>query len=132
MEFFVKKVFKTSFWLLGCLLIFNFCVDAQEGVIVHKTIPKLSIDSISLREALFELSRNYNVPIGLEMSLGEESKKQILNLQNSTLEDALNSLIATNSNYQWRLNDGVINVYPKINRDIITQELLELNIDRFV
>src|SRR5690606_9102163 len=53
-------------------------------------------------------------------------------LQNSTLEDALNSLIATNSNYQWRLNDGVINVYPKINRDIITQELLELNIDRFV
>jgi hypothetical protein len=55
-----------------------------------------------------------------------------LNAENERLEDVLNKIVKQIENYKWKINDGVVNIYPIKGRDDRFEKLLDLKINRFV
>lgn len=54
-----------------------------------------------------------------------------VNVENKRLEEVLNIIVKQMKNYQWEVNDGVVNIFPSIGRDKRYEELLALNISSF-
>jgi hypothetical protein len=54
-----------------------------------------------------------------------------LNFKDARLEDVLNELVKQMQNYDWTVNDGVVNIFPIKGRDLRFEKLLELKIRTF-
>lgn len=54
-----------------------------------------------------------------------------LNAESERLEDVLNEIVRQIENYNWEINDGVINIFPVKGRDNRFAKLLDLRIKRF-
>ncbi len=54
-----------------------------------------------------------------------------VNAENESLEAVLNIIIGQMENYEWEINDEVINIFPIKGRDKRLQKLLESNINQF-
>ncbi len=54
-----------------------------------------------------------------------------LDAENERLEDVLNQIIKQITNYKWKINDGVVNIYPIKGRDDRFEKLLNLKIKNF-
>lgn len=55
-----------------------------------------------------------------------------LNHKDTRLEDVMNDIVKQMQNYDWQINDGVINIFPSKGRDPSFERLLELRIREFV
>lgn len=55
-----------------------------------------------------------------------------LNHENARLEDVINDIVKQMQNYDWEINDGVINIFPAKGRNPSFKRLLELRIREFV
>lgn len=55
-----------------------------------------------------------------------------LNHENARLEDVINDIVKQMQNYDWEINDGVINIFPAKGRNPSFKRLLELRIHEFV
>lgn len=55
-----------------------------------------------------------------------------VDLENARLEDVMDSLVSQMRNYQWTINDGVVNIFPKEGRDPRLADLLERKVDEFL
>ncbi|HYG80344.1 MAG TPA: hypothetical protein VD861_08160, partial [Pyrinomonadaceae bacterium] len=92
---------------------------------------QLKINAQEIRLALAELSNEYEVPIGIEL-VSENSRIPDVpinvGVQNATLEDVLNEITRQDSNYMWQLEDGVVNVFPRVNRDEFLADLLSTRV----
>ena len=74
------------------------------------------------------------MPIGVEVSPEDDLLKDrriVLQMNGATLRDVLNSLVSQNPLYTWDIEDGVINVYPRGNREPLLRALLEAKIETF-
>jgi hypothetical protein len=76
------------------------------------------------------------IPIGFEDTSDSDkdtSKKneKIIHLQSGTLREILNSLIKQDPDYDWKVRDGVVNIYPVRARDEILKTLLETRFKSF-
>lgn len=54
-----------------------------------------------------------------------------LDVDNQRLEDVLNKLVPQLNNYEWEINDDVVNIFPVKGGDERYQALLETNITKF-
>lgn len=54
-----------------------------------------------------------------------------LNFKDATLEDVMTSIVAQMKNYDWEINDDVVNIFPIKGRDKRLQRLLDLEIRQF-
>lgn len=55
-----------------------------------------------------------------------------LNHENARLEDVINDIVKQMQNYDWEINDGVINIFPAKDRNPSFKRLLKLKIREFV
>jgi hypothetical protein len=55
----------------------------------------------------------------------------ILDFDNARLEDVVDSLVKQMKNYQWHIDDGVVNIFPAEGRDDRIVKLLALAIPKF-
>lgn len=83
--------------------------DRRFDLLIHKK---------SFQDILVELSREYDVPIGFQVTDDVEnpSCKQSTNLylQNATIDQIMGNVISLCPNYSWSITDEVINIFPAI------------------
>jgi hypothetical protein len=108
----------------------HFAVQQTDDDLLSRPIFNLKAEKMSTLGLLKELAVNYKVPVGFEEATpdnGVESAPEIdINLQRGTVKDVLDIITGVDSKYEWKVIDGVINVYPKIRQnnilDIVVQQ----------
>ena len=116
------------------------CLSAYgSGCLAQSTEDNLLKRRVSLRvkngtmiEALDRLSGEASVPIGWEVTLNDFVRHDInVDLTNTPLKDVLDYLVLAEPSYRWKLENGVINVIPAVDRDDLLEKLLSLRIKQF-
>jgi hypothetical protein len=121
---------------LAALLAFSFVPEASafnEPDLLTQQIKATSIKGETLAQVLDLLSSEYDIPVGIE--LGDEKRtpyrKFNLELAETNLKDFLDSVIAKDPRYTWKLEGGVIHVWPVSGRDTLLATLLDEKISHF-
>lgn len=111
-----------------------------------KTTPlrMVQMKGIEMAHLLAQLAADYGVTIGLEVDPNKPNSPITLDLQNVTFPQLLDGIVQSEPRYQWRENDGCIEVLPvngglslldapirgfqvkDVNRDIAINRLLGL------
>jgi hypothetical protein len=108
-------------------------VEGRGGV-ADVPLRKVSIKGSNLPLALSYIADTYKIPIGVEVSPDDDLLKDrniVVRLQSGTLKEVLNSLVSQVPLYTWEVDDNVVNVFPKGNREPVIKTLLETRIDAF-
>lgn len=104
---------------------------------------KVDLAQMPLRKVLFEensigelfshFSFAYDVPVGLEIARGgDELTLYRMELNQGTLSDLLTQFVTDHKEYEWKIDNGVVSIFPKENyRDPIVRKLLETKISKF-
>jgi hypothetical protein len=69
------------------------------------------IQEVSAYEALQNVSRKYNVVIGMEGVVYKTDPKISLDFSGGTVADLLNAIVAEAPDYRWQNDDGIIHVF---------------------
>jgi hypothetical protein len=80
-----------------------------------------------------ELSLRYDIPIGLETAVNESAfTPYSIDFKKGTLVDLLTQFVSQHSLYAWKIEDGVVSVFPTdAHRDFVAKQLLEVKIRKF-
>lgn len=124
------------FMLLVWLLVFaSVQVFAGRGdELPDSPLRDVNIRRSNLLLALSDLAESHNIPIGVEISPKDDLLKDhkiVVSLKTATLREVLNALINQNPLYTWSIQDGVVNVFPRTDRDPLLKTLLETRIATF-
>jgi|SRR6266404_2662274 len=101
--------------------------------------PKSALRNVTLKErsinlALATIARDYQIPIGIEMSVNGDypvNREIELDFKDATLPEVLNSIVKQDPRYSWKTVDDVINFYPSVSQDALLRDLLETRIGEF-
>ena len=96
-------------------------------------LENVDIERESIGELFSVLSFANNIPIGLEIARGgDQTSLYRIDFQKGTLSDLLTQFVAQYDGYEWKIEDGVLNVFPQEEyRDPVIQELLSTEITSF-
>lgn len=96
-------------------------------------IRAVSIKKQTIAFALDLLTSEYRIPIGIE--LGDAKlcpRREIdLDLPQTTLKEFLDAVVTKDPQYTWKLEGGVIHVWPVKDRDAFIETLLDTKISHF-
>jgi len=100
--------------------------------LVTRRIKNVALEG-QLSYLITSLSLDYNIPLGLEISSDEQlSNRYRVELNDGTLADLMNQIIRQNERYDWSIENGVVNVFPRETyRDAFLIELLKVRIGSF-
>lgn len=70
-----------------------------------------NVQGVSAYEALQNVSRKYNIVIGLEGYVYKTDPKISLDFSGGTVADLLNAFVAQAPDYRWQNDDGIIHVF---------------------
>lgn len=96
--------------------------------LLERSIQDFNLQGSSLLDTLEKLATTYHIPIGFEevvLGRGQPEPKVNLNIQSGTVKEVLNSLTIIDPRYEWKVIDGVINVYPRIKQDSILDAMVD-------
>ena len=105
-----------------------------------RSLPDAPVGDIRFQEknihlALSRISGRYKVPIGLEVASADDllnERSITVQLNGGTLGDVLNAVVSQCPLYTWKVQDGVINVFPTSgNRDPVLKAILAARIQDF-
>jgi len=72
------------------------------------------------------------VPIGLEVARGGTKSPEIyLNFRDANLRQVLDAIVAKDGRYEWTLHNGVVNVTPRADRDVLLRDILDTKVREF-
>ena len=121
---------------VAALLAFGFVSNAgafNEPDLLTRQIKATVIKGKSIAQVLDLLSSEYDIPVGIE--LGDEKRtpyrKINLNLPETNCKDFLDSVIVKDPTYTWKLEGGVIHVWPLSGRDSLLATLLDEKVSHF-
>lgn len=93
---------------------------------------EFQIEDGSVVSVLAEAARASGVPVGLEGARDPDAGPKVsVDIRGGTMRDALEAVVRQDTRYEWRVVDGVINVYPKAGRDDLLPSLLETPVRDF-
>jgi hypothetical protein len=104
----------------------------ERGNLADLPLRAVSIKRSNVPLALHDIADKYNIPIGVEISPDDDllkERKILVQFDSGTLKDALNSVVSQNPLYTWNIEDDVVNVFPKNNREPLLKALLEARIE---
>lgn len=121
---------------LVVLLDFSFVPEASafnKSDLLTRQIKATVIKGESIAQILDRLASDYEIPMGIE--LGDDKltpRREIsFNVPETNLKDFLDSVIAKDSRYAWKLEGGVIHIWPVRDRDTLLATLLDTKISHF-
>jgi hypothetical protein len=121
---------------LTALLAFSLVPEAvafNEPDLLTRQIKATAVKDETIAQVLALLASEYDIPIGIE--LGDEKRTPYLQINldspETNLKDFLDSVIATDPRYTWKLEGGVIHVWPVKERDPLLANLLDEKISHF-
>jgi hypothetical protein len=113
-------------------VVFSLLIGHQTALCQVSDTEELVVEKPNVPNALNEIANFYKKPVGCEYSNnGNEPEKIKVNTAGKTFEEALKDIIAQDSRYEWEYIDGVVNVFPKENRDNILYRFLETRLKHF-
>lgn len=121
---------------LAVVLTFSFVPQASafdEPDLLTRGIKATAIKGESIDQVLDLLAVEYRVPVGIELGDPKVTPYRAidLNLPETNLKDFLNSVTAKDPRYTWKLEGGVIHVWPVAARDSFVATLLDTRISHF-
>ena len=133
-----KKLAMTAIHAIGlvALLAFSFVPEAgafNEPDLLTRQIKATVIKAENIAQVLDLLVSEYDIPIGIELGDEKRARYQKINLDvpETNLKDFLDSVIAKDPRYTWKLEGGVIHVWPVSGRDTLLAALLDQKISHF-
>lgn len=102
--------------------------------LLTQKVRPIVIKGETVEGVLATLSRDYGIPIGIELEyqkLSAPLRKIDLNLPETNVKEFLDSVIAKDPRYTWKLEGGVIHVRPLTGRDALLTSLLDTRISHF-
>lgn len=86
-----------------------------------------------LWDLLTRVSLDYDIPLGLELSADEQlSNRYRVKLSEGTVADLISQIIRQNERYDWSIENGVVNIFPRAKyRNPFLAELLAVQIASF-
>jgi hypothetical protein len=131
----------SRFHLIVCLVVILFFGIFQVGRgqdkdedLLDKRIETFKVEESETPSVLKKLAYEHNIPIGIEVLSNPSvnpGKKIDLQLENKSVRELLQSIVEQDTRYEWKLVDGVINVFPKNDSDILLGELLSTQVAHF-
>jgi hypothetical protein len=112
---------KAKLVLLAITLHFALLPVIAQGQCNDQLTRKVSAFKVSGTTAhviLQRLAGQYKIPIGLESLPEEETPKGItVEVKEGTVRDVLDAVVEADPRYEWKVVDGVINVFPRERKD---------------
>lgn len=133
-----KQLATTTIYAIGLVILLAFSVVPKasafnEPDLLIRQIKATAIKDESIDQILDRLASDYEIPVGIE--LGDEKRiprrDLSLDLPETNLKDFLDSVIAKDPRYTWKLEGGVIHVWPVSGRDTLLATLLDMKISHF-
>jgi hypothetical protein len=91
----------------------------------------LQLEKGTLTEALIKLATQ-DVPIGIECAPGDKQTSYLkVDLRGVPLHEALDLIVQGETQYQWMVRDGVVNITPVYDRDPILEKFLLVQVNTF-
>jgi hypothetical protein len=107
--------------------------QSNDENLLHFRLRNLHMQGKNIHSILSTISDHNKIPIGLEVSLADDlsiSKNITIDVNDSSLEEVLNSIVSQYPIYSWELRDHVINVFPsEAHRDLVLKQVLETKLD---
>lgn len=105
----------------------------DQADLLSQPIRAVSIKGETITFALDLLTSEYRLPIGIELVDPKLSpqRKIDLDLPQTTLKGFLDSVVTKDPRYTWKLEGGVIHVWPVTDRDTLIATLLDTKISHF-
>jgi hypothetical protein len=131
---------KFTLCVLAGLLIAGESVRAQDNPVpktkiafAQMRLENVKIEREGIAELFSALSFTYNIPVGLEIARsGDRLSLYRIDFPKGTLSDLLAQFVAQHDEYTWKIENGVLSVFPKEDhRDPVVRELLLTEISSF-
>lgn len=133
-----KQLAKIAIYAFGLSVLstINFVREASafnNPDLLTRRIRATAIKGESIDQVLDRLSDEYGIAVGMELGDPKSTPRSEidLNLPETNLKDFLDSVIAKDSRYTWKLEEGVIHVWPLTGRDTLVAALLDIKISHF-
>lgn len=101
--------------------------------LLNRRIKATAIKGESIDDVLNLLAVDYQIPVGVELADPKliSFRRIDLSLPETNLKDFLDAVIAKDPGYTWKLEGGVIHVWPVNARDTLVANLLNAKISHF-
>lgn len=105
----------------------------DEPDLLSQQIRTIAIKGETIDRALSFLADEYGVPVGIEVGDQKLSPDPKIDLElfETNVKDFLDAVIAKDPRYTWKLEGGVIHVWPVTGRDTFLTTLLDTKISHF-
>lgn len=118
------------------LSLFTFVLQAaasDKPDLLTQQIRATAIKGQTIDQVLSHLTYEYGISMGIELGDQKSSpdRKIDLNLPETSVKDFLDAVIAKDPRYTWKLEGGVIHVWPLTERDTLLATLLDTKISHF-
>lgn len=128
-----KKLFATmtvcAIWFLILLPEVN-AFDEQD--LLSRPIRATVIKGETIDQVLDLLAVEYGIPVGIELGDSKLKRQEIdWTVPKTTVQKFLDDLITKDSRYAWKLEGGIIHVWPLTERDAFVTTLLNTKISHF-
>jgi len=136
----LKTLSKFTFYLLAIVLIVDNGSLAQNNTVASKNVDlaqrqleNVRLEEENIRALISHFSSAYGIPIGLEVARNEDELTSYrIDFKKGTLSELLNQFVAEHKQYTWKIENGVLSVFPTYDyHDPIVEELLTTNISSF-
>ena len=127
-------------FVLACFLILVDAVVAQKAVVsavplslAQTPLENVRIQGQSISDLFSRLALRYDIPIGLEIARpGHLQSFYRIEFRKGTLSELLTQFVAEHDEYTWKIEDGVVRIFPKdAYRDSLVNRLLATQINNF-
>jgi hypothetical protein len=119
---------------MGLLMLFPFAIangQSSKITLLDKRIFDFEENDAEAESILVRLAEEHKVPLGMEhvplAPDGKRGKHINVKVERGTIRDVLNAITRADPRYEWVEADGVINVFPKQQKN----SLLETTVDEF-
>ena len=98
--------------ILAIILVCAWAASAQQSPTKAERLRVVHLDGMDMAAFLAHLADDYGVTIGLETDPKKPKSEIKLDLRDVTFPEILNGIVQSEPRYQWRENDGCIEVFP--------------------
>lgn len=119
--------------LCVCRIFMSEARASDQADLLSQPIRAVSIKGETIAFALDLLTSEYRIPIGIELADPKLSRRRKidLDLPQTTVKEFLDSVVAKDPQYTWKLEGGVIHIWPLAGRDTLIATLLDTKISHF-
>jgi len=105
----------------------------DEPDLLTREIKATAIKGESIGQALGLLPAWYRIPVGIELGDPKLNPRRgiDLDLPETNVKKFLDAVVAKDPRYTWKLEEGVIHVWPVTGRDTLVATLLDTKISHF-